>query len=74
MASSTSGAPAATAAVRSAPTWTQVPEASLKSSAMRPSKARPWAASSGSTSLPASPMRKKPSSSKAAAVRSGRLQ
>ena len=45
--SRTSGAQAATNRARSGPTLTQVPLASLKSSAMRPSKSKPASKSSG---------------------------
>jgi hypothetical protein len=57
---------------RNVPTLTNVPVDSLKSSAMRPRNSRPAATSSGSARATASPVRKKPSSSKAAVVRSGR--
>ena len=53
--SRTSGAQAATKRARSGPTLTQVPLASLKSSAMRPSKSKPLSKSSGSTGFSASP-------------------
>jgi len=43
-------------ATRSVPTLTQVPELSLKSSAMRPSKNRPNSGLSGSANFTASPI------------------
>jgi type I restriction enzyme R subunit len=72
--SCTTGAPAAIISRRSSPTWTQVPDVSLKFSARRPSKRMPRDGSSGSASRPASPVRRNPSSSNSSAVRSGRCQ
>ena len=56
-ASRISPAPAETSAVRTAPTLTHVPVASLKSSATRPSNTIPLRGVSGSRKRPASPMR-----------------
>jgi len=53
--SRTSGAQAAIKRARSGPTLTQVPLASLKSSAMRPSKSNPALRSSAAAGLIASP-------------------
>ncbi len=53
--SRTSGAQAAIKRARKGPTLTQVPLASLKSSAMRPSKSKPASKSSASAGLIASP-------------------
>jgi len=53
--SRTSGAQAATNRARNGPTLTQVPLASLKSSAMRPSKSKPAWKSSETAGLSASP-------------------
>jgi hypothetical protein len=55
---------------RSSPTWTQVPVESLKSSAIRPSNAKPFPGAARSTKQSASPSRQKPSSSNASAVSS----
>src|SRR5580704_9579414 len=54
--SRTSGAKCAMNAARSGPTLTQVPVASLKSSARRPSNSRPFDGSAGSANLTASPI------------------
>jgi len=59
---------------RSGPTLTKVPVASLKSSAMRPSNFRPRWMSVSSIHFTASPVLKKPSSSKASAVSAGMRQ
>jgi hypothetical protein len=64
-ASCTHGAQASITATRSLPTTTQVPVASLKFSPSRPSKAMPCAGSCSLTKRPASPVRRKPSSSSA---------
>ena len=52
-----SGASAVTAATRSMPTVTHVPDDSLKSSLMRPSKNRPRSGRSASANFTASPIR-----------------
>jgi hypothetical protein len=54
--SCTQGSPAAMTRARSGPTETKVPVASLKSSAMRPSKAKPSCGWRASTNLSASPL------------------
>ena len=55
-ASRTNGAHSAINPARNGPTLTQVPVASLKSSASRPSNTRPFAGSSGSSNFSASPI------------------
>ena len=54
--SCTSGSPAAMIFARSGPTETNVPVESLKSSAMRPSNAKPISGRAGSIGLAASPL------------------
>ena len=71
--SRTQGAQAATSCARRVPAETQVPVTNLNCSAIRPAKRKPASGRLGSAKVTASPILKKPSSSKASAVRSGSL-
>ena len=69
--SRTKGRSASISWVRRVVARTQVPDASLNSSARRPAKTMPASGRAASTQRAASPVLKKPSSSKACALASG---